>query len=123
MFDRKEYQKQYYKDHREKINKRSKEWGRANLEKKKESQRRSMDKTKRVYRSIIMESLGCDLKHGETVHHIDMDKANNKPENLYIYRNTSQHFKGHVSMNELVAGLLEDNIVEFVNGGYYRILY
>lgn len=66
--------------------------------------------------------LGTILRHrledGETIHHIDMDKSNNDPENLYIYKNRSEHIKGHGSLNKLVEHLLKNKIATFKDGQY-----
>lgn len=90
MPDRSEYRKQYYKDHH------------------------------CIYRKIATEKLGRGLRDGEEIHHIDVDGANNDPENLYIYGNHSEHSKGHWSLNKLIAGLLRDDIVKFEKGRYKR---
>lgn len=47
----------------------------------------------------VMESyLGRKLQKGETTHHIDMDKGNNTPSNLYLFESQADHQSCHVSM-------------------------
>lgn len=99
IWNRKEYDERYYKENREWILKR-----------------------KSPHRHTMEGILGRELKKEEVVHHIDMDKSNNDPGNLYAYTNKSRHSRGHWSLNKLVKGLLRDNIIEFENGRYYRIL-
>jgi hypothetical protein len=42
-------------------------------------------------------------------------------ENLYVYKDNSEHGRGHWSLNKLIAGLLKDNIIGFEKGVYKRI--
>lgn len=40
--------------------------------------------------------------------------------NYYLYKNESEHGKGHRSLEKLVKGLLEEKIIVFENGKYLR---
>ncbi|MBS5267505.1 MAG: HNH endonuclease [Clostridiales bacterium] len=48
-----------------------------------------------THRVIAEQMLGRPLKKGEVVHHIDGDKRNNKPENLMVFDNQSEHAAWH----------------------------
>jgi len=73
---------------------------------------------KRKTRSELSIIMGRQLEDGQVVHHIDMDKFNNEPENLYIYDNDSEHQLGHGSLNRLVKHLLKEKIITFQNKLY-----
>lgn len=49
------------------------------------------------HRIVAELKLGRPLKPGEIVHHIDGDKRNNRPENLLILKNQSEHIKLHLT--------------------------
>tara|TARA_Y100000310_G_scaffold57488_2_gene52733 strand:+ start:58227 stop:58832 length:606 start_codon:yes stop_codon:yes gene_type:complete len=61
------------------------------------------------------------LRKGEVVHHIDCDPTNDNPDNLYVFKNNSIHISCHHDIDGLVKGLLEDNIIKFVDGRYTRV--
>ena len=44
---------------------------------------------------IAEDKLGRDLNTEEVVHHLDMDKMNNSPENLIVFKNNSEHISFH----------------------------
>lgn len=48
------------------------------------------------HRLVAEIMLGRKLKKGEVVHHIDLDKRNNSPENLMVFANQADHAKWHV---------------------------
>jgi len=50
---------------------------------------------KHEHRVVAETVLGRPLRPGEVVHHIDGDKRNNSPDNLYVFENQSQHAKWH----------------------------
>lgn len=51
------------------------------------------------HRVVAEEILGRKLKPGETVHHMDGNKRNNRPENIRVFRSQSEHAKFHAEMN------------------------
>ena len=53
----------------------------------------------------------------EVIHHIDMDKHNNKIENLYLCSKKT-HLQIHRKLEKLVNDLINKGIVEFENGEY-----
>jgi hypothetical protein len=72
---------------------------------------------------IVAEKIfGRELLPGEIVHHINIRPADNAEGNLFVYADKSKHNDGHRSINELVAGLLEDGIICFdrLTGTYKR---
>ena len=56
-------------------------------------------------------------KDNEVIHHIDMDKTNNRIENLYLCDN-KEHITLHRSIDKLIKPLLDMDIIEFINGEY-----
>jgi hypothetical protein len=67
----------------------------------------------KTYKGIASRKLGRKLTSGETVHHINCDSTDNKPENLHVFKNASEHARAHGSLNTLVKQLMERNIIRF----------
>jgi hypothetical protein len=72
------------------------------------------DHGERQHRIIASQMLGRPLKSNETVHHIDMDKLDNRPENLLI-SSRIEHGLVHGSLGRIIKELLESNIIRFDN--------
>lgn len=49
-----------------------------------------------VHRSVAKRKLKRNLRSGEVVHHIDRNKVNNSPGNLYVFKNQTEHHKTHI---------------------------
>ncbi len=61
---------------------------------------------------VIAEKLGRLPEKGEVVHHVNLVKTDNRPENLYLC-NHRKHLKMHRDLEKLVASLIDDGIVAF----------
>jgi len=74
-----------------------------------------------VYEHILVaeEKYGRSIEIGEIVHHIDGDRSNNNPDNLYVYKSNSEHKKSEASFFKLKKELLKKNLIVFKNGKYY----
>ncbi len=56
---------------------------------------RYSDNNKLVHRVVAARKIGRNLNKGEVVHHIDRNKKNNNPNNLWVFPNQSAHDKVH----------------------------
>ncbi len=62
---------------------------------------------------------GKYLKQEYLVHHINLDKLDNRLENFYLCENHSEHNKVHTSLIKLVDELLRLGLMIFDNGKYF----
>jgi hypothetical protein len=69
------------------------------------------------HRRVMEEYLGRPLLRREVVHHINMNKQDNRLENLFLC-SSSGHAVLHKKMESLVAELYQREIVRFRNGEY-----
>ena len=74
---------------------------------------------------LVMEGkIGRPVKESELVHHIDGDKLNNSPENLYLFTGSTHgdarrlHNAAHQSAENLTIELLRRGLVVFKEGRY-----
>ena len=79
----------------------------------------SASKVGYVYEHTLVaeKMLGRSLNKDEVVHHIDLDKHNNTPENLFIC-NRKDHTTFHRSVDKLLKPLMDNGIIKFDNGTY-----
>ena len=66
---------------------------------------------------VVESTLGRLPEKDEVVHHINLDKLDNSPSNLWLCGN-KEHLVCHRSIEKLIKPLLENGIIEFVNGEY-----
>lgn len=62
---------------------------------------------------VVERVLGRRLRNGELVHHINLDKSDNRPSNLHLCSDGVAHSRAHTSLNRLVGELLERGIIAF----------
>ena len=75
----------------------------------------------RYEHQIVAEQLlNRPLLPNEIVHHIDFDKTNNKPANLYVYANDHYHRVVHGTLNQTIKELIDTGIITF-NGSIYEL--
>jgi hypothetical protein len=74
----------------------------------------------RVYEHILVaeKKYGRFIKKGEPIHHIDFDRLNNKPENLYLCKNHKEHMDLHYSLEEVARDLFRNGKLKFEKGQY-----
>lgn len=72
---------------------------------------------------VYEHTLVAERKYGrlprdnEVIHHVDLDKHNNKPENLWLCNN-KEHIACHRSIEALIKPLMDLGIIEFREGKY-----
>lgn len=74
-----------------------------------------------VHIKVAEKKLGRKLKEEEMVHHIDGNKLNNDPDNLYVCKNRKEHQTIHSQLEKLAFRLIQKGIIKFnyQEGKYY----
>jgi hypothetical protein len=62
---------------------------------------------------IAEEILGRPLAEKEVVHHINLNKLDNNPDNLFVCNNESQHQSLHMQLQSIAKMLLQANLIVF----------
>jgi len=77
----------------------------------------------RVYEHILVaeKKYGRSIMKSEPIHHIDFDKLNNDPENLYLCKNHKEHRDLHLSLEMMARRLFTKGAVGFNNKGEYYL--
>ncbi|MHA2227392.1 MAG: topoisomerase DNA-binding C4 zinc finger domain-containing protein [Candidatus Hodarchaeales archaeon] len=65
----------------------------------KDGYRRFKDSNRLLHRYVAEKSIGRKLRKGETVHHKNLKKLDNRPENLMIFPNQLAHKKFHDNLD------------------------
>lgn len=70
---------------------------------------------------IAENMLGRYLTKEERVHHIDGDKLNNKPDNLFVCKSNSDHRYKHLQLEQISYELIKNRIIKFSKekGAYF----
>jgi len=68
---------------------------------------------------VAEKMLGRYLKPDEIVHHIDFNKLNNDPDNLFIFKDASNHQKVKASLFKLISHMIDKRIIKFDGGKYH----
>jgi hypothetical protein len=76
---------------------------------------------RRVWEHILVleKHIGRYIDKSEPIHHIDMNRLNNKIENLYLCKNHSEHQQLHSSLDKVVSNLIKNKTIKFKDGRYY----
>lgn len=72
----------------------------------------------REHRLMAELQLGRPLSKAEKVHHIDGDKTNNLPSNLYVCSTDAEHQSIHQQLEQLAMSLVSSGAIVFSNGKY-----
>lgn len=80
------------------------------------------DKYLLKHRMVAAQMLGRPLDEHELVHHIDGDKTNNTPENLFVCRDMSHHREIHNRLERIAFDLYVQGVIRFNHEtGHYEI--
>jgi hypothetical protein len=71
---------------------------------------------------VARKMLRRGLMPQEIVHHINGDRRDNRPENLYVCRGRSHHNEVHRSQDAALRELLAHGLVVFRDGRYETVL-
>lgn len=63
------------------------------------------------HRIVAATILKRGLRKGEVVHHIDRDRKNNKPENLYVFKTQAEHKAYHQALKYGYAKEIKSNLI------------
>jgi len=77
----------------------------------------------RVWEHIVLleKALNREIKKGEPIHHINLDRQDNKLSNLYLCSNHKIHQGVHNSLDEVVSILIKNKVIGFSCGKYFLL--
>lgn len=73
-----------------------------------------------AHRKIYEDYIGRKLQRYECIHHINLDKTDNRIENLHLFKSQNEHQKAHVELSVVAAEFIKRGIIKFEDG-HYRI--
>ncbi|WP_417669493.1 HNH endonuclease [Pseudoalteromonas tetraodonis] len=73
-----------------------------------------------LHKVVAEHALGRELRKGEVVHHVDLDKHNNSESNIYVCESNSHHLQVHRQLECVAGQLVRDGIIVFRDGKYHR---
>lgn len=75
----------------------------------------------RVFEHILVaeKKYGRTIKKGEPIHHINFNRLDNNPDNLYLCSGHKEHMDLHYSLEDVARKLFNDGKLGFKDGKYY----
>ena len=88
---------------------------------KQEGSRGRRDGYRAEHHLVAEDLIGRALLPGEVVHHIDGDKLNNAPENLYVCSGQKEHRTIHGQLEKVAMDLVKSGVIVW-DGTEYRVV-
>jgi len=75
---------------------------------------------RRVFEHILVaeEKYGRPINKPEVIHHANLNRLDNDPTNLHLFKNNQEHQLAHAQLDSLVSQLIDAGIIKFDNGEY-----
>lgn len=76
----------------------------------------------RVFEHILVaeKKYGKPIPRGKPIHHINFDRLDNNPSNLYLCENNAEHMDLHYSLESIARELFAEGVIGFEDGKYFR---
>jgi hypothetical protein len=76
-----------------------------------------------VFEHILVaeEKYGKPIPKEQPIHHIDFDRQNNQPNNLYLCESHKEHKDIHFGLEDVARELYHKGLIGFKNGKYYLV--